>query len=222
MKRPSRLRPAPSPSRVDVVSAFGDVELSVGPAVVSREVRGADSFPSDEAGVLLDQVVHRLHHAFHRADARAALDRVVGETPDGHRAERKQEDRLPCHHLIGNLWSRRAAPSQILEQGCSHFPPKQSKARRPGFGVNESSRGEGSCLVRFFLGEVLRPTPTPVSTPILVHGAGRAKRIRPRHIRAAAGRSTPGPTARDRRRWFGLDRCNGHGLKARPGHRGTS
>ena len=35
-------------------------------------------------------------------------------------------------------------------------------------------------------------------------------------------RSTPGPTAVDRRRWFGLDRCNGHGLKARPGHRGTS
>lgn len=112
---------------VDVVSAFGDVELSVGPAVVSREVRGADSFPSDEAGVLLDQVVHRLHHAFHRADARAALDRVVGETPDGHRAERKQEDRLPCHHLIGNLWSRRAAPSQILEQGV---PTSLPNARR--------------------------------------------------------------------------------------------
>ncbi|EJK68991.1 hypothetical protein THAOC_09795, partial [Thalassiosira oceanica] len=30
-------------------------------------------------------------------------------------------------------------------------------------------------------------------------------------------RSIPGPTAVDRRRWFGLDRCNGHGLKARPG-----
>ncbi|EJK50318.1 hypothetical protein THAOC_30733 [Thalassiosira oceanica] len=35
-------------------------------------------------------------------------------------------------------------------------------------------------------------------------------------------RSTPGPTAVDRRRWFGLDWCNGHGLKARPEHRGTS
>ena len=85
---------------VDVVSALGYVVLSVGQAVVSREVRSADPLPPDEAGVLLDQVIHRLQHAVHRADARASLDRVVGEAPAGHRAERKQEDRLPCHHLI--------------------------------------------------------------------------------------------------------------------------
>ena len=34
-------------------------------------------------------------------------------------------------------------------------------------------------------------------------------------------RSTPGPTAVYQRRWFGLDRCNGHGLKVRPPDRGT-
>ena len=35
------------------------------------------------------------------------------------------------------------------------------------------------------------------------------------------GRSTPGPTTIDRRRCFGLDRCNGHGLKVRPPDPGT-
>ena len=34
-------------------------------------------------------------------------------------------------------------------------------------------------------------------------------------------RSTPWPTTMDRRRWFGLDRCNGRGLKIRPRDRGT-
>ena len=77
--------------------ALGDFELPAGPAAVRREVRGADHFPSDEAGVLLDQVVHRLQHAVHGADARAAPDRVVREDPAGDRAERKEEDRMPCH-----------------------------------------------------------------------------------------------------------------------------
>ena len=35
------------------------------------------------------------------------------------------------------------------------------------------------------------------------------------------GRSISGPTTIDWCRWFGLDRCNGHGLKVRPRDRGT-
>ena len=54
---------------------------------------------------------------------------------------------------------------------------------------------QDACLAGTSAAKIMKPgcrisyhaTPTPVSTSYLVHGAGRAKRVRHRHIGAAAG-----------------------------------